>query len=110
MIDVDFLEDLQQWEEELQAIVEAVNAEINRLDGKWERLGLPELKPIKMGRMKATPATIKYFRERMALALGDNWWEAPRDNLQLEADEPDTLAHEFTEDLKDILAKYMGER
>lgn len=110
VIDVDFLEDLQQWEEELQAIVEAVNAEINRLDGKWERLGLPELKPIKIGRMKATPATIKYFRERMALALGDNWWEAPRDNLQLEADEPDTLAHEFTEDLKDILAKYMGER
>jgi hypothetical protein len=110
VIDVDFLEDLQQWEEELQAIVEAVNAEINRLDGKWERLGLPELKPIKIGRMKATPATIKYFRERMALALGDNWWEAPRDNLQLEADEPDTLAHEFTEDLKDIHAKYMGER
>ena len=110
VIDVDFLEDLQQWEEELQAIVEAVNAEINWLDGKWERLGLPELKPIKIGRMKATPATIKYFRERMALALGDNWWEAPRDNLQLEADEPDTLAHEFTEDLKDILAKYMGER
>ncbi len=110
VIDVDFLEDLQQWEEELQAIVEVVNAEINRLDGKWERLGLPELKPIKIGRMKATPATIKYFRERMALALGDNWWEAPRDNLQLEADEPDTLAHEFTEDLKDILAKYMGER
>ena len=44
----------------------------------------------------------------MALALGDNWWEGH--SLKLEADEPDTLAHEFTEDLKDILAKYMGER
>ena len=110
VIDVDFLEDLLQWELELQTIVDVVNAEINRLDGKWERLGLPELKPIKIGRMKATSATIKYFRERMAMALGDNWWEAPRDNLQLEADEPDTLAHEFTEELKDIHAKYMGER
>ncbi len=108
VIDVDFLEDLLQWEEELQSIVDVVNAEISRLDGKWERLGLPELKPIKMGRMKATSATLKYFRERMAMALGDNWWEAPRDNLQLEADEPDTLAHEFTEELRDIRAK--GER
>ena len=105
VIDVDFLEDLQQWEEELQAIVEAVNAEINRLDGKWERLGLPELKPIKIGKMKASPATLRYFRERMAMALGENWWEAPGENLQLEADEPDTLAHEFTEELEEELAK-----
>jgi len=110
VIDVDFLEDLLQWELELQTIVDVVNAEINRLDGKWERLGLPELKPIKIGRMKATSATIKYFRERMAMALGDNWWEAPRDNLQLEADEPDTLAHEFTEELEEVMEKELAKR
>ena len=105
VIDVDFLEDLNQWELELQTVLIAVNAEISRLDGKWEKLGLPELKPIKMGRMKATASTIRYFRERMALALGENWWEEPRDNLKLEADEPDTLAQEFTEELEEELAK-----
>ena len=109
VIDVDFLEDLNQWELELQTIVEVLNAETTRLDGKWERLGLPELKPIKIGKMKASPATLRYFRERMAMALGDNWWEAPGENLQLEADEPDTLAHEFTEELRDEMVKYKEE-
>lgn len=105
VIEVDFLEDLEEWRQELQTIVEVLNAQISRLDGQWERLGLPELKPIKIGQMKATPATIRYFRERMAMALGENWWESPKDNLQLEADEPDTLAQEFTEELEEELAK-----
>ena len=110
VIELDFLEDLKQWEEELHVIVKVINAEIGRLDGKWERLGLPELKPIKMGRMKATASTIRYFRERMALALGDNWWEEPRDNFKLEADEPDTLAQEFSEELEEVLAQEMKKR
>jgi len=105
VIEVDFLEDLEEWRQELQTIVEVLNAQIGRLDGEWERLGLPELKPIKTGQMKATMSTIRYFRERMALALGDNWWEEPRDNFKLEADEPDTLAQEFSEELEDVLAK-----
>jgi len=105
VIEVDFLEDLEQWRQELQSIVEILNRQIESMDGKWERLGLPELKPIKTGRMKATMATIRYFRERMALALGDNWWEEPRDNFKLEADEPDTLAQEFSEELEEVLAK-----
>ena len=105
VIEVDFLEDLEEWRQELQTIVEVLNAQIGRLDGEWERLGLPELKPIKTGQMKATMSTIRYFRERMALALGDNWWEEPRDNFKLEADEPDTLAQEFSEELEEELAK-----
>lgn len=105
VIEVDFLEDLEQWREELQSIVEVINRLIDSLDGSWERLGLPELKPIKMGRMKATASTIRYFRERMALALGENWWEEPRDNFKLEADEPDTLAQEFSEELEKELVK-----
>jgi len=110
VIEVDFLEDLEQWREELQSIVEVLNKQIDRLDGSWERLGLPELKPIKMGRMKATASTIRYFRERMALALGENWWEEPRDNFKLEADEPDTLAQEFSEELEDVLEQEMRKR
>lgn len=110
VIDVDFLEDLEQWRQELQSIVEVLNRQIDRLDGSWERLGLPELKPLKIGRMKATASTIKYFRERMALALGENWWEEPRDNLKLEADEPDTLAQEFTEELEEVMEQEMKKR
>lgn len=110
VIELDFLEDLKQWEEELHVIVKVINAEIGRLDGKWEKLGLPELKPIKMGRMKATASTIRYFRERMAMALGDNWWEAPKDNLKLEADEPDSLAQEFTEELEEVMEKELAKR
>lgn len=110
VIDVDFLEDLELWRQELHLIVEVLNKQIDRLDGRWERLGLPELKPIKIGRMKATMATIRYFRERMALALGDDWWEAPRDNLKLEADEPNTLAQEFSEELEGLLAQEMKKR
>jgi len=110
VIEVGFLEDLEQWREELRSIVEVLNNQIDRLDGSWERLGLPELKPIKLGRMKATMATIRYFRERMALALGDNWWEEPRDNFKTEADEPDTLAQEFSEELEEVLAQEMKKR
>ena len=110
VIELDFLEDLEQWRQELQAIVEVLNKQIDRLDGSWDRLGLPELKPIKIGRMKASASTIKYFRERMALALGENWWEEPRDNLKLEADEPDTLAQEFSEELEDVLEQEMKKR
>ena len=110
VIEVDFLEDLEQWREELQSIVEVINRLIDSLDGSWERLGLPELKPIKMGRMKATASTIRYFRERMALALGENWWEEPRDNFKLEADEPDTLAQEFSEELEEVMEQEMRKR
>ena len=110
VIELDFLEDLEQWRQELQSIVEVVNRVIDSFDGSWERLGLPELKPIKVGRMKASASTIKYFRERMALALGENWWEQPRDNLKLEADEPDTLAQEFTEELEEVLEQEMRKR
>ena len=110
VIEVDFLEDLEQWRQELQSIVEILNRQIESMDGKWERLGLPGLKPIKTGRMKATMATIRYFRERMALALGDNWWEEPRDNFKLEADEPGTLAQEFSEELEEVLEQEMKKR
>ena len=110
VIELDFLEDLEQWRQELQAIVEVLNKQIDRLDGSWDRLGLPELKPIKIGRMKASASTIKYFRERMALALGENWWEEPRDNLKLEADEPDTLAQEFSEELEEVMEQEMRKR
>ena len=110
VIEVDFLEDLEQWRQELQSIVEILNRQIESMDGKWERLGLPELKPIRIGRMKASASTIRYFRERMALALGDNWWEEPRDNFKLEADEPGTLAQEFSEELEDVLEQEMKKR
>jgi hypothetical protein len=110
VIEVDFLEDLEQWRQELQSIVEILNRQIESMDGKWERLGLPELKPIRIGRMKASASTIRYFRERMALALGDNWWEEPRDNFKLEADEPGTLAQEFSEELEEVLEQEMKKR
>lgn len=110
VIELDFLEDLEQWRQELQAVVKVLNRQIERLDGSWERLGLPELKPIKMGHMKATASTIRYFRERMALALGENWWEEPRDNFKTEADEPDTLAQEFSEELGEVLEQEMKKR
>jgi len=46
----------------------------------------------------------------MAMALGDNWWEAPKDNLKLEADEPDSLAQEFTEELEEVMEKELAKR
>jgi hypothetical protein len=103
VIEVDFLEDLELWDKELRAVVEVNNALIVRLDGRWERMGLLEQKPLKLGQIKATVSSIRYFRERMALALGDNWWEGH--SLKLEADEPDTLAQEFSEELEEELAK-----
>ena len=44
----------------------------------------------------------------MALALGGNWWEEPRDNFKTEVDEPDTLAQEFSEELEEVLKKRGG--
>ncbi len=111
VIEVDFLEDLNQWSDEIRAIVNLYNVLVDSLHGRWEELGLPEMKPIKLGKMRASQKTLKYFRERMALALGDDWWHGANDNFSLEAEDedPDTLAKEFSEELKEELKKMKEE-
>ncbi len=107
LIELDFLEDLEQWSRELHSVTDLLNVQIAKMEGRWDELGLTEQKPIKLGQLKASSASMRYFRERMALALGDNWWEGH--SLKLEADEPDTLAQEFSEELEEELTK-MGIR
>lgn len=111
VIEVDFLEDLNQWSDEIRAIVNIYNVLVDNLHGRWEELGLQEMKPIKLGKMRASQKTLKYFRERMALALGDDWWHGDNDNFSLEAEDedPDTLAKEFSEELKEELKKMKEE-
>lgn len=105
VMEVDFLEDLESWYKELQEIAGLLNKLMGAFDGQWERLGLPELKPIKPGRLRATPASLRYYRERMAMALGDKWWEEAINTLEYEQEEPDTLAQEFSEELEKELVK-----
>ena len=105
IISVRLGEDLDRLVEALQASVALYNAYAAPAeeDGKsaesrrWWRdppyyLGLPKLPALKIGKLKATAASLRYYRERLAMALGDDWWREAVHTLSFQAQEEDSLA------------------
>ena len=105
IIGVQLGEDLDQWTEELQATLGLYNLyaaplepenEIDKRLPSLRRLdplaGLPKLPRLKIGKLKPTASSMAYYRERMAMALGDDWWREGMETLDFQAQEEDSLA------------------
>jgi len=110
---VELGEDLERWLEELQAIVAAYNSyftstEIAKVGDESIQihppyyLGMPKLPQLKIGRLKPTAASLAYYKDRMAMALGDDWWKEAIETLDFKAQEEDSLAAALIKDMETV--------
>lgn len=108
IVGVDFLEDMRLWYETIESVVYIFNSDVDSLWGTahaWlEDLGLGVdggRKPyqLKLGRMKPTARSLRYYQERMAIALGDDWMREAVFSLEYEPAEEGSLAQEMAEEL-----------
>lgn len=120
IIGVQLGEDLDQWTEELQATLGLYNLYAaplepeNEIDKRLPSLldppyylglpKLPKLPRLKIGKLKPTASSMAYYRERMAMALGDDWWREGMDTLDFQAQEEDSLAATAATLLKEMAA------
>lgn len=108
VVGIELGEDLVPVAEQLELAVDLYNAHTQ--DGAPHYLGLPKLKAIKLGKIKPTAQSLRYYRERMALSLGEGWYlpDAFKE-LEFEA-EPGSLSEDVVKDLvKHLRRKQQGE-
>ncbi len=105
---MDFTEDLKKWYERVEIHVDYYNLLVDppeKEDSLWPRaphyLGMPKLPKLRIGRLKPTAKTIQYYRERIALGLGDNWWHELL-SMDFEQDEEESLAMEAAKQLREL--------
>lgn len=110
---VELGEDLERWLEELQATVTAYNTyftstELARIEDEVIEisppyyLGLPKLPQLKIGRLKPTASSLAYYKDRMAMALGEDWWKEAIETLDFKAQEEDSLAAALIKDIEAV--------
>lgn len=107
-VGVDFLEDLEEVEQRLDLAVQVYNdhtqppeqlgKEKHLFSGPAHYLGLPKLKALKIGKLKPTARSVQYYKERMAISLGEGWYETAIKTVEYETDEG-SLAEEVATDL-----------
>lgn len=101
-------EDFDNWQAEIEAGVGIYNLYSTPLDmgnGASAQppyyLGIPKAPPIKLGKLKPTAKSVQYYRDRMAMALGEEWWTLGSHVMGLEYEPPEeqSLAGEFLAEL-----------
>jgi len=106
-VGVDFTEDLERTERRIQLRIDLYNSFTQPMEKKGEGgysydpphyLGLPKLKALKIGKLKPTASSIQYYKERMAISLGEGWYETAIKTVEYETDEG-SLAEEVATDL-----------
>jgi hypothetical protein len=122
IIEVDLGEDLDQSLERLRASLEYYNSYAAPMDLGEDRpepfrtikppyyLGQPELPRLKIGKLRPTASSLRYYEERMAMALGDDWWREAIESLDFETDEEDSLAGDLLKALEDAREDAREER
>jgi hypothetical protein len=60
---------------------------------------------LKIGRMEPTAKSLRYYQERMAIALGDAWMREAVRILEYEQAEEGSLAQEMADELAEELEK-----
>jgi len=109
ILGVNLLSDMETWYKDTENTVEMYNflatpRESKSIPGYIDKppyyLGLPKLPRLKIGRLKPTARSIQYYRERMAMALGDNWWQEAVRTLEFQVDDPDSLAQAMKEEMQ----------
>ena len=112
IVGIDFSEDIRQQYEQIELIVDIFNGDVDSLyiaPRSWvEGLGLGDFrKPyqLKMGRMKPTAKSLRYYQERIAIALGADWMKEAVMTLEYEPQDEGTLAQEMADELAEELKK-----
>lgn len=98
---VDFFEDMESWYESLETHIVMYNAKLN-LTHKAGYLGMPDLDTLKIGRLKATAKSIRYYEDRMAIALGSDWKREALLALEFEPEDEDSLAQQMANTIKKL--------
>ncbi len=112
IVGVDFSEEIRKQHEQLKLIVDVFNSDVDDLyiaPPDWiEGLGLGDIsKPyqLKLGRMKPTAKSLRYYQDRMAIALGEDWMREAVMSLEYEPAEEGSLAQEMADELAEELEK-----
>jgi hypothetical protein len=103
LVGVKLTEDLDSWYEDIETNVTLFNALVEPGRRPPHYLGMPKLEKLKIGRLKPTARSLRYYRERMAIALGEDWLKQAFETLEFRPSEPDSLADDA---IKDILKVY----
>lgn len=108
IVGIDFSEDMREQHGQIESIVDVFNSDVNDLwplSYSWlEELGLGDIRrpyQMKIGKMKPTVKSLRYYQERMAIALGANWYQEAINSLEYEKPEEGSLAQEMAEELKE---------
>ena len=107
VVGVDFTEDLDKWYESLESYIELYNDELtprNKYSRLPKYLGMPELDKLKLGKLKPTVKSVKYYQDRMAIALGKEWWNEAIQSLEFEAEDQDSLSQQLIKDIEEVRA------
>jgi hypothetical protein len=111
VIGVNFSEDMDNWYESLDRTIQLYNWTLAPSSEYRSTLylGMPKLNKLKIGKLKPTARSIKYYQERMALALGQDWSQKIKktgisisqliEPLEFEGLEEDSLAQKMAEDI-----------
>ena len=105
VVGVDFTEDLGDWYEELENHISIYNSRLtpsSEYFGRPYYLGMPKLDSFKIGRLKPTAKSVKYYKDRMSIALGKSWWEEAIDTLEFETEEKDSLAQQMIDEIQAV--------
>jgi len=105
IIGVKLTEDLEEWYSKLETTIDLYNAMLtprSELVGLPHYLGMPKLNRLKVGRLKPTAKSIRYYRERMAIALGDEWWREALNSIEFQEAESESLAEEMIHDIEAV--------
>lgn len=84
-LSVDFAEDLREWYGQIEQYVDDYNEDI-RPDSPFAK-DLPKLRKLRIDNLKPSTSSLRYFRERIALGLGEGWQEAAKDLVAFVDDE-----------------------
>ncbi len=88
---MDFAEDLRAWYSEIEHYVDGYNVSI-RPDSDYAK-DLPKLRKLRIDNLKPSASSLRYFRERIALGLGEGWQEAALGLWPAEEEELEEVEH-----------------
>lgn len=105
LIGVQMTEDLDRWHQDLETHASIYNLYLTPIGMRSppHYLGMPRLETLKIGKLEATARSLRYYKERMAIALGDDWIKEAFQSLEFEPAEADSLAEVARRAIQEVL-------
>lgn len=104
VVGVNFTEDMDDWYQDIENHIKMYNGLLTPRSsfGLPHYLGMPKLDQLKIGKLKPTAKSVKYYKDRMAIALGQAWWREALETLEFEAEEQDSLAKKVLSEINEV--------